>query len=237
MNKKIYFFISLLFLTTAIHKTAHCWDFYSLDKNLFVGNILFPQTIKTVPQVLLYQRGIKLQTETDDSSKKIQFTVTEERKCKKIHFLVTQYVQPNIEKNIVTGLKIGRKQDYKLYKLRLIEKRNTQKSDSEKNNTSYHWQIEEKKLAPERRIPDDTLIVIFNPNYIEKIDEGSSFELPKIWIRPDILELAGSEEKLHDEVNELLMASLDLNILHSKPTSEIKPNHKKKLVIAMSNPE
>jgi len=237
MSKKIFSLISLLFLAITTHSKIFSWDAYSLDKNLFVGNILFPQTIKSIPQISLYQRGIKIQTETDDSGKKIQFTVSEEKRHKRLHFLITPYVQPKLENGIVTCLKISRKQNYKLYKLKLIETRDSQKSDMGKGSIRYRWEINEKKLGTERIIPDDTLIIIFNPHYIEKIDEGSNFELPKIWIKNNILELAGSEEKLHDEVNELLMASLDLNILHIKPTSEIKSDHKKKLIIAMSNPE
>jgi len=229
MNKKIWNLISLLLLATTMYSHIHGWDVYSLDKNLFVGNILFPQQVKTIPQISLYQRGIKIQTETDDSGKKIQFTISEEKRNKEIHILITQYVQPKVEDGIVRYLKISRKQAYKLYKLTFVE--------TGKNGNSYRWNIREKQLDAKRIIPDDTLIVIFNPQYIEKVDEGSNFELPKVWIKQNILELAGSEEKLHDEVNELLMASLDLNILHTKPTSEIKSDHSKKLIIAMSNPE
>jgi len=223
MNKKISNLLFLLFLAITIHSNTLSWDVYSLDKNLFVGNILFPQSVSIIPQICLYQRGTKIQTETDNSGKKIQFTVSENKKHNKLHFLITQYAQPKMENNIVTGLKVGRKQNYKLFRLKFINQN--------------RWNIREKKLESERIIPDDTLIIIFNPNYVEKVDGGNSFELPKVLIKENILELAGSEKKLHNEVNELLMASLDLNTLHIKPTSEIKSDHKKKLVIAMSTPE
>jgi len=227
----------LFVLISMISSQTLCWDMYSLDKNLFVGNIIFPQNVKNVPQIFLYQRGLKLQAETDNASKKIQFTITEEKKYNKFHFLITQYVHPKIENNTVQCLQIGKKQDYKLYKLELVEIHDPQKSSTKKGSDFCHWEIKEKKIGPEKIIPDDTLIILFNPAYVEKVEGGNNFELRKICIKSDLLKLAGSEEKLHDEVNELLMASLDLNILHTKPTAEIKPDYKKKLVVAMSNPE
>jgi len=236
MNKKIFGLISLVLLFS-VHSQIWSWDIYSQDKNIFVGNIVFPQNLKNIPHISLYQRGLKIQAEIDNSGKKIQFTISEEKKYKKFHFLIAQYIQPKIENNTVKYLKIGIKQSYKLYKLELVEIYDPQKSRNKKESNFYHWEIKEKKIGSQRIIPDDTLIIIFNPQYIEKIEGGSNFELPKIFIKNDILKLAGSEEKLCDEVNELLMASLDLNIFHTKPISEIKSVHKKKLTIAMSYPE
>lgn len=223
MNKKILSLLSLLFLVATQHFEIVGWDVYSLDKNLFVGNIIFPSNIKTIPQVPLYQRGTKVQTEMDNPGKKIQFTLSEDKKQRDFYFLITQHVQPKVKNNIVKYLKVHQNQAYKLFHL--------------KRSGAKLWKIQEEELSEKRIIPDETLIIIFNPSYVDKVTEGNNFELPKILIKKDILALAGSEEKLHDEANELLMACLDLNILHIKPTSEIKSDYKKKLVIAMSTPE
>jgi len=217
------------------HSKLFSWNMYSFDKNLFVGNMLFPHTISNIPQIPVYQKGLKIQTEVDNSSKKIQFTISEDKECRHFYLLITQYIQPKIEDNTVQCLKIEPGQTHKFYKITLIAKRED-KNLKDKDNISYSWKVKDKKLT-QGIIPDDTLIILFNSDYVEKLDGGNDLELPKIIIKNNILELAGSEKKLHNEANEILMGSLDLNILHIKPTAEVKPEYKKKLVIAMSNSE
>ncbi|MFC1842625.1 hypothetical protein ACFLYU_03135 [Candidatus Dependentiae bacterium] len=239
MYRKTLNFLFVTLIAISSVKTF-CWDMYSFDKNLFVGNILFPQTITKIPQISLYRRGLKIQAETENACKKVQFTISEDKECKRFYVLITPYLQPQIEDNTVKCLKIEAAQSYKLYEIKLFVTQDTRATstftkNTQKSKESYFWQIRERKIREDRAIPDDALIVIFNPDYVEKLEGGNDLELPKIIIKNNVLELAGSEKKLQAEADELLMASLDLNILHTKPTSEIKPEYKKKLVIAMSN--
>jgi len=110
--------------------------------------------------------------------------------------------------------------------------------NTQKNKKSYEWIISEEKIAENGKIPDDALIIIFNPDFVQNLKGGTELELPKIIIKQNILEIAGgSEEKLHEEEVILLMSSLDLNLIHSKITPQIQQKPSKKLVIAISDQE
>jgi len=242
MNKKRFnsLFVFLMLTISGGFLDASNWDIYSLDKNVFVGNIIFPKDIKNLPQVSLYRRGIKIKTENEASNKKIQFTISEDKSCRKFYMLITKTVTPDIEENVVKYLKISPNQNYNLYELTIFTNQESAINPINKKEEikeTYSWQIQQKRINKEGIIPDDTLIVIFNPDYIDKLEGGSNLELPKIIIKKDILKQAGSEEKLTDETNELLLSSLDLKILHSNPASEVKPEYKKRLVVAMANPD
>ncbi|KKP29746.1 MAG: hypothetical protein UR12_C0003G0020 [candidate division TM6 bacterium GW2011_GWF2_30_66] len=242
MNKNIFnFLFALLILTVSGNfLNALNWDIYSIDKNIFVGNIIFPKNIKDLPQISLYRRGIKIKTENETSNKKIQFTLSEDKSYKKFYLLITKSITPDIDDNTVKCLKIDPKQAYKFYELTIYT--NQELTINPINNLKeikdvYSWNIQNMKLNSYGIIPDDTLIMIFNPDYIESIEPGTSLELPKIIIKKNILQLAGSEKKLSDETNELLLSCLDLNIIHTNPASEVKPEYKKKLIVAMAHPD
>jgi len=240
MNKK--FFSSLpflLFLSVLTLKTG-CWNtqstkwnptrIYSCDKSLFVGNIQFPQLIKIVPQISLYRGGIKINTETDNSNKNIQFTISDDKNCKTFYILIAEEVLPHVKNGTVHYLKVSPTQNYKLYKMHII-----QEGD---RKDLCKWDINECSIKDDRRIPDDALMIIFDPECIAKIEGGNNLELPKIIIKQNILDMFdSSEEKLHEKEAELLISSLDLNIIHTKLAPEVKHDHQRKLVIAMSNPE
>lgn len=242
MNKKI--FNSLfVFLMLAVTKNSLCsssWDIYSIDKNIFVGSILFPKTIKSLPQIPIYRRGLKIKTETETSNNKIQFTIAEDRLCNKFYLLIANSIMPDIEENTVKYLTVDTKQDYKFYELNVFTNRELTTnpiSKLEEVKETYFWNIQKRKLNSDGILPDDTLIIMFNPKYVDKLEGGSTLELPKIIIKKNILQLAGSEKMLTDETNERLLSSLDLNIIHTPPSCEIKPEYKKKLIVAMANPD
>ena len=72
MNKKIFkfsfvFLFSVLTILTLSNNflMASNWDIYSLDKNVFVGSIIFPKSIKNLPEISLYRRGLKIKTENE----------------------------------------------------------------------------------------------------------------------------------------------------------------------------
>lgn len=243
MNKNIFKFLFalLILILPKIYLNALNWDIYSIDKNVFVGSIIFPKTIKNLPQISLYRRGIKIKTENEDSNNKIQFTISEDKAYRKFYLLITKSIMPNIDDNTVKCLKIDPKQSYKLYEFTIYT--NQELTINPINNLQetreiYSWNVQNIKLNSLGIIPDDTLIMIFNPNYIDSIEPGNSLELPKIIIKKNILELAGSEKNLSNETNELLLSCLDLNIIHTTPTSEIKKaDNNKKLIVAMANPD
>ena len=173
-------------------------------------------------------------------NKKIQFTVAEDKSCRRFFLLITKSITPDIDDNTVKHIIIDPKQDYKFYELNIYTNQElaiNPISKQQEVRETYSWMIQNRRINRDGIIPDDTLIMIFNPNYIESIGHSTSLELPKIIIKKNILELSGSEQKLTDENNELLLSCLDLNILHTDPASKVKPEYKKKLIVAMANPD
>ncbi len=80
----------------------------------------------------------------------------------------------------------------------------------------YFWKITEETLPKDsRRIPDETIIIYYYPHLIESITGGSKFELPTIKMKTDLLALVGSETKLHELSDGLLLSCLDHDSLHA----------------------
>ena len=137
------------------------------------------------------------------------------------------------EDGTVQFLKIAPGQKYKFYRVR-IDRHDLGEGDE----APSPWKIRQCRLIADGRIPDDTLMIVFDPECVEKLKGGNSLELPKIVMKKNMLDaFGGSEEKMHEKEAELLMSSLDLNIIHTKLTPEVKHDHQNKLVIAMANPE
>ena len=179
--------LAIIICIVSFSQKLLCWDMYSFDKNLFVGNIIFPQNIKTIPQISLYRRGLKIKPETDKASNKIQFTISDDKACNQFYILITRNVKAKIEDNTVHNLTVNPNQDYKFYRIQMIQIGGaprhplTEKSKDEKEE--FAWRISELPINKNGIIPDDTLIIIFNPDYIEHLDGGNDLELPKIFIK------------------------------------------------------
>ena len=212
---------------------------------LFIGTIQFPNTIKKVPNIRVYCSGHIIKTETDDDSKKLTFSIPESKNKKRFSLLITEGIQFETEENTVKYLKIDPSlQEYKFYQFELVKKNAEQNGESkdktksiknheqpENHNADYHWVIEEDHLALEDgRIPDDTVIICYKPSYIEGLQGGTKLEFPHIRIKNNILQLAGSEDQLHDTSITLLLSSLDYDTIHRSIRQEIKQDYQKTLI-------
>ena len=106
-------------------------------------------------------------------------------------------------------------QTYKLYHLLLLE-------DQAQPNT-YTWQVTPQLLSESsRRLPDETIIVLYVPEYVQAVSGGNTLELPTIVIKSDVIDLAGSEDALLDQSIALQMAGLNSDTIHSPLKHAIK---------------
>ena len=102
---------------------------------------------------------------------------------------------------------------------------------TEEHETTYSWYITESSDELDQgKIPDDTIIVCYDPEYVDKLEGGTNIDLPRIIIKDNILELVGSEDKLHELSTTLLLSSLDSDSMHSKIEHEVKQNNQTMLV-------
>ena len=187
--------------------------------NLMLGTIQFPKTVKTVPNVRMYYSGKIVSGKIDKSAKTISFSIPRYNQTQmRYSLVVTESIQFDTPKalenpgsNIVEHMRIPRGNDYKLYTLLLIPRFSD--DPSAQAQPKYHWRILPDQ-ALGNQIPDDALIVLLDPNWIDTIEGENSFELPIIKLKPNIVELTGSSENFYDKSAQLLLAAIDSDTIH-----------------------
>lgn len=216
MNIKISF--TLLTLIACLI-TSHIHG--SVEKKVMVGSIQFPKTVEYLEGIRIWCGGKKIKSETDPEGKKVTFSLTTNKHQNYFYLLVTEHPGSQMaEDNTIQYLKSHPLHAYKFYSLELLD-----------HGT---WRIKELKISLETgRIPDDTIIVYYNPEYIEKVSGGNHIELPKIFLKNDIISLAGSQDRLRDQSIELLLSSLDFDTLHDTIKQTVKQDISLKTIVAL----
>lgn len=205
---------------------------------IFPCSIEFPKAVKEIPQICIYHEGERFACEVDNESKRTCFTIPVDRDCITFYLLVTSSLQCEAsEENTVQYLKTDTEKPYKFYKMKLMRaarKRYSTPSEKEKKPGEDSWIVKQKELSIDGRIPDDTIIVLLNAEYVDNLKPDKGFELPTIVIKNNVLEIAGSESVLHDNAIKLLLSSLDYNPLHSSNQMHTK-QEKQNIIIAMAD--
>ena len=138
--------------------------------------------------------------------------------------------------NTVDHLEVPADKPYKLYKMALRETQAIQPESSDKLkligqvnkknkniDSQYQWAvIEELALNSDRLVPDETLIIRWNPAHVTGTGGGYENELPTLLLAENIVELFGSEKLLQQYAIELLLASLESSMFHATMSQEIK---------------
>jgi len=223
MNKKSISFIFFIALTTY---ASHA------SQSLFIGTIQFPATLKSVPGIRIYYSGHKITCDTNDETRQLIFSIPKMEEHKKFFLLITERIQFETEENTVKFLKTTSGMPYKLYTFELVKREIIPNDDPEQDGkhlhtpepkTTYIWQIEETYLDDiTSKIPDNAIIVCYTPDYIERLEGGSAVELPRIIVKENLLEIAGSEKNIHDSATRLLLSVIDYDTLHRKIEQAVK---------------
>ncbi|HZW61357.1 MAG TPA: hypothetical protein VFF04_03960, partial [Candidatus Babeliales bacterium] len=187
-------------------------EFRPRNPMLFSGAIQFPETVKNIPDVRVYCSGNKIKCETDKESKRILFSICEDRSLTEFTLLIADSIFFELQENTVKYLKLNPKHPYKFYVLILKEivPEIFDTANNRNEQTTYKWIIKEAALPfYNGRIPDNTIIICFDPNFIETVRGGNAVEFPTVFVKNNILNIIGSESKLHEKSAELLLSSLD----------------------------
>ena len=203
------------------------------EKNLLMGTIQYPHEVERVPMVRIYCGGNKIKCEANDENKKLTFSVPSTRYQVILYLLITEAIEFETENNVVLCLKVPATVPYKLY---VLERRKTalQANDEDicsckmEQKSVYRWVVTEAPLEDGGKIPDNALIICANPDHIGCLegeiagaDGSSAYELPKIVMRTDLLSFIGSEDKLHELSDKLLLSSLNWDTIHASVQPEI----------------
>lgn len=229
-------FFGFLGLTSLTHSSMHAFG----EKSLFVGNIVFPSTLEMVPSIRVYYAGRKIVCETDDYGKKVTFSIPEQKQRTFFFMLITSDIEFCSHENTVPFLKLKKNAPYKFFVMELIQveapkKKKRPWANPFEKNMEYTWAIRQLELQlPDGRIPDETIIIRYHPDYVYALEGGNNIEFPKIIIKPDILKLVGSEAKLHELSNKWFLAALNTDTIHDTAPAQIRTNPHSKTVLAMT---
>lgn len=192
-----------LFLSLVLISNASAWC-----TELIMGTIQFPHELSDVPGIRVYCGGRKIKCETDEQMKKVSFCVPREHKQKTFHVLVTTDISyetvqlPDSTRNIISHLCVAPHNTYKLFAMKLEPKNEDDKT--------LQWTIEQTQLE-DNRVPDNAIIVYYDPMCVEARTSGNTLELPTIVVKNDII----TEQKMYELSNELLLAAMDNDALHA----------------------
>jgi len=191
---------------------------------MYVGAVQFPRTLKKIPSLPIYFAGNKIPCNLSNESKQITFNIPSYQRNTPLYILVTEHIQWNAEENTIKYLKVNTSQPYKLYLV----------SPQKNNEQGVLWETQEQALDCDGKIPDNTLIIVFNPTLVEGLEGGNSITLPRLCTYSNLLERIGTEEQLHAMTEFLLLAALDTDSIHKKIQHTIKPHYQLKTVLALT---
>ncbi len=208
---------------------------FSLEqKGLFIGSIQFPSLLTATPHIRIYYAGRTVACETNDDTKKVTFCIPEFKQRTFFYVLVSPAIS-FAPQNTVPYLTLKQNCPYKFFVLQRVAYEPKNKKRKSDPSIEYGWIINELSLAPaDGRIPDDTIIICYNPDFIEGLQGGNAIEFPKLMIKKDIIKLVGSEEKLLEISNGYFLAALHSDTIHETIQTEFLATAQPKTIIAMT---
>jgi hypothetical protein len=194
--------------------------------SLMLGTIRFPSSIKTVPTVRIYCGGRIIPCTIDQQNKTVSFNIPKYGQQFHFNLLIAEkisFAQANSKyqtenTNTAAYLKLETGQPYKLYSLLLVPEFS---DDSKDAQLRYRWHIKNESIVhQDLKIPDDAIIVCYNPEWVADLQGFNAFELPTIEITPNILSLCGSEQSFQSRSAQIMLASLDTDTLHATQSKQ-----------------
>lgn len=209
----------------------------SSPKGVFYGTVQFPNTLEMVPNMRVYYAGHKIICEANDATKQQSFAIPEMRNRTFFYLLITPDIEFCSPDNTIPYLTLKKERPYKFYTLELTMI--PAKSKKRKVNDpgfEYTWIVKEIDLATVTggKIPDETIIVCYHPDYIQSLEGGNMVEFPKIIIKPDVAKLAGSEAKLYEQSAKWFLTALNTDTIHDTAQAELRINPQAKTILAMN---
>lgn len=179
----------------------------SIPQFAMKGYIKVDQDWKTTPEFRILFNGKQV---INDENGFYSFPIN--TMVNKFHFLICKSVEQNFEKtNTVENLSVKVKRRYRYFSFT-------------KTGTGNSWLQKEKDLEKKNFIiPDDCVIALINPKYVEKVESWKMnlnfrfLTLPKIIFKDNLV-----EKKVKRESAKSLLRSLDLLPFHEKITNEKK---------------
>jgi hypothetical protein len=198
-----------------------------IDRTIYFGSIQFPTTLERIPGIRIWHEGKILPVELDHGLAKLSFEVAVERGRASFYLVVTDGITIEAQDNTIRYFRISPGASYKIY---FIERVRLQVEGT----LSYRWIVHEVHI-PLVRLPDDALIVYCPAHYVQEVVAStSSLELPKIVIKPDLIEQLGSPLALYDAFIKVQLQAINFDAMHDTIVKRVKVDASPKTIIAMN---
>ena len=178
---------------------------------LFMGSIQFPAVFDY--DLCLYYKGQKVSTENSTKDSSVQFSFLESQYAQEVFVLICENVSYETENNTIQNLKIA-EGAYKCYRLQAARM-----YDEHHSITGFSWDIEEYELE-NGIIPDNTLVFLFNPNFVHGLvvhswkADNTLRIVPTIMIHQEV-----TLEQIKRATTIARLAAIDIDTIHTKTTT------------------
>lgn len=185
----------------------------SLGAKMFLGSVIFP--VEVSPSLCLYYKGQKLLVDgqKDEEYKTISFSLDEASYVQQLHILICLEPSCFSEHNNIKYLTVDPTQPYKLYSLRGARTFDAQGEEV------LSWDVQEEKLE-DSIIPDNTLIVVYNPELVEGLQVVSWRTKDQIRILPNIvMKKQIKKDVFIQAMNIARLSAMDLDSYHEQAST------------------
>ena len=228
VTKKFILLVSLIFTTVT-----------TFELLVMQGTVLFPLGI-TSHGAKVYHGGTMIPVNTEDNH--LTFSIKAGKNQKVFYILIAnaqdfeyakkQAVEDQSIEQTIQYRSILQGKTYKLYRVRIMPKEVSIEQtllslDNSEIIPEYDWYIESLQFMEHDIIPDDTIVVLYNPNYVQGLQSEGTHKLPTIIIKNDIEDI----EKLHEYELINLLASLDTDTIHAPTKRKITVSNSCKRII------
>lgn len=216
MYKKLQHFSFFIFVFGYIHSSFNSFYF---------GKIKSVKNSISTPITYYYRGNSGLLMPQNDL---ITFEIPADSKEKRLYLLITDLeLQPVSEQtndgsiifNTFQHLELASNASYRFFVLNQSE--------------PGKWTISEEQLPDNRTIPDQTIVLLYFPELISHITDGSLSELPTIFIEPLPEEHPHSlQTEISERLVKMHLSAINLNTIHTPVKQLLHHNKNSKILIA-----
>lgn len=207
-------------------------------KTLLWGTIQFPKEIINVPDIRIYYCGQRIKCEADNDLKRINFAIPDDSQTTSYTLVITDNLEFVASHNVIKYWKVRKNMPYKCFCLETTSKEKlcSLEDGCEQGQSEADWKIVPMDNSLKNgHIPDDAIIICVNSAYVDCLQAGSATTLPLLKMRSDLLTIAGSESKLHEFTDKLLLELINYDTFHEAMRSqELRPACNPKTVLTMT---
>ncbi|MCK4650701.1 hypothetical protein KAT08_00860 [Candidatus Babeliales bacterium] len=221
--KKHFIFVVIIFVfffeIFAASKKPKSFIKKSVPKRFMLkGSVIGSDDWKNIPQFRVFFNGRSIISDEEGF-----YSFPLDKKIDKVKFLICKNIDQNFDNiNTIESLKVKIEKPYKYVSLKLTGTNNNTWFQKEKN-------LKKKKFI----IPQDCVIFLINPKYVDKIEkwdvklEDNFIKLPQI-----VLKDSFGEKKIKREAAKSLLRTLDANLFH-KNEEVVKKEEKSNIRISV----